>query len=218
MMLKWASVSVAVLGASFLWVPLAAQQNELANGPPAAARRRASDFPNEPGAIAWQSMRGENLYEKGAAQFLKGQYAKAASSYERACDASNSLACTDLGVMYRRGQGVKRDYRRAIGLYRRGCDGGNALGCSNLAIFYYSYDANPQMAGEFLRRGCQLGDTGACLWLSYMYKDGTGISQDEGRAAERYEQSCSLRSEPVCDNSATSKKAFETRSGDLGGP
>ena len=190
------------------------------NRPIARRQLRAnapSDFPNEPGAVAWQSMKGENLYEKGAAQFLKGQYGKAASSYEKACNASNPLACTDLGLMYRRGQGVKKNYRRAVDLYRRGCDGGNALGCSNLAIFCYSYDANPQLAAEFLHRGCQLRDAGACLWLSYMYKHGPGISQDERRAAELYEQSCSLRGEAVCDNSATSKTAFELQSGDIGG-
>src|SRR5207302_10570025 len=49
------------------------------------------------------------------------------------CERGYAAGCSNLGVAYEHGWGVRRDVTRAVALYRQACDAGEALGCGNLA-------------------------------------------------------------------------------------
>ena len=199
----------AILFVILVSTPLKAQRGELAptpaknahDGHPTVSRERA-------GTIPWQNIRGQETYRKAVTLYRKGKFSKAAAFYQKACDASNSNACTDLGFMYSRGEGVKQDYPRAIKLYNRGCEGGTASACTNLGIFYYSgsYDRTV----EFFRRACDGGDGPGCFGLGFMYERGLAVPKSETRAAELYKKACDAGSSLGC----TSLRAF----GELRGP
>src|SRR5215472_1670444 len=127
-------------------------------------------------------------YNEAVRLYKKGKYAEAASVYKKACGHFAS-ACTNLGFMYNRGQGVKLNHSSAADYYRRGCDRGIALGCTNLGIMYWNRDLteNDRYAVELFERGCRNGDSGACRDLGYMYKYGDGVPKDESRAVEEYQ-------------------------------
>ena len=57
---------------------------------------------------------------------------RAAGFYRVACERGYAAGCSNLGVAYEHGWGVRRDVTRAVALYRQACDAGEALGCSNL--------------------------------------------------------------------------------------
>ena len=46
------------------------------------------------------------------------------------------LACSNLGLSYRRGTGVAKDEVKSAELYQKACAGDYLLGCSNLAYSY----------------------------------------------------------------------------------
>jgi TPR repeat protein len=138
---------------------------------------------------AWE----DAVYNQAVALYKQARYAQAASVYERACNRS-AKACTNLGFMYAKGQGVKMSRSLAAEYYKRGCDNGNALGCTNLGIQYLLHDPpkNDSHAIQFFELGCRSGDSGGCRELSYMYRHGFGVLKDEARAFELYQQAVQL--------------------------
>jgi TPR repeat protein len=60
---------------------------------------------------------------------------QAAQAFRRGCAGDDFAACSDLGVMYGRGQGVPQDLSRARELFQKACDGGAQSGCDNLKLF-----------------------------------------------------------------------------------
>ena len=135
----------------------------------------------------FQVGRGDN--NRGAQLYQEGRYIEAAAAYRMECDHFNARACTDLGVMYRRGQGVRKDYHRAADLSLRGCDGGNAVGCTNLGLMYWNnvMPKNDERAAELFARGCDGGDNNGCRALGFMYENGQGVPKDQSRAALLYQ-------------------------------
>ena len=133
---------------------------------------------------------GEDNYHRAAVFYLKHSYGEAAANYQIACDRLNAKACTDLGVMYRWGQGVKRNYPRAAALMLQGCDGGNALGCTNLGLMYWNnvMPKDDERSVELLQRGCEGGDNNGCRVLGFMFEMGLGVSKDLNRAALFYQK------------------------------
>lgn len=134
-----------------------------------------------------KSVWGDTLYNEGIRLYNRGQYVEAAVAYKRACDRF-AKACTNLGFMYSRGQGVKLSRPVAAGYYQRGCDEGDALGCTNLGIMYWNrvLPKSDEQAIELFERGCRNGDSGGCRDLGYMFGHGDGVHKDENRAAEQY--------------------------------
>lgn len=129
-------------------------------------------------------------YSRAARLYQSGRYTEAAPIYQIACDKLNAKACTNLGVMYRRGQGVKRSFPRAAQLLLEGCDGGNGLGCSNLGLMYW-YGVMPKddhRAAALFQRGCDEGDNNGCRVLGFMYENGQGVTKDPTRAAVFYQR------------------------------
>jgi len=137
-----------------------------------------------------RDVRGGDDYSEAARLYQRGRYSEAANAYKIACDHFNAKACTDLGVMCRRGQGVRKNYPRAADLSLRGCDRGNALGCTNLGLMYWSnvLPKNDKRAVELFERGCDGGDKNGCRALAFMYENGQGVPKDITRAAMLYQK------------------------------
>jgi TPR repeat protein len=133
------------------------------------------------------------VYNQAVALYKQGRYAEAASVYEKACNRF-AKACTNLGFMYAKGQGVRMSHSLATVYYRRGCDNGNALGCTDLGIEYLVHDPpkNDSRAVQLFEQGCRNGDGGGCRDLGYMYKNGLGVLKNETRASELYQQADQL--------------------------
>jgi hypothetical protein len=149
---------------------------------------RASEGMNMRGSDA--AYPDEEEYSRAARSYQKGFYSEAVASYQIACDNLNAKACTDLGVMYRRGEGVKRNFPHAADLLLRGCNGGNGLGCSNLGLMYW-YGQMPKddhRVVALFQQGCDKGDKNGCRVLGFMYENGQGVTKDPKRAATFYQR------------------------------
>ena len=102
----------------------------------------------------------KNLIESGKEAYSKGDYQKAAQLYQKACDTGEAGGCSNLGVLYADGQGVKQDYQEAAQLYQKACDEGWAGGCSNLGVLYadgQGVKQNFPTAKQYYGKACDLG-------------------------------------------------------------
>ena len=77
-----------------------------------------------------------NDFDKAINLYDQGNFAKAVQLFQKACDGGDASGCSDLGVLYANGQGVKQDYFKAVELYQKACDGGHASGFYNLGVSY----------------------------------------------------------------------------------
>jgi hypothetical protein len=147
------------------------------------------------GVLGFQNRPGEEEYNRAVGFYLERSYLEAAAAYQIACNKLNAKACTDLGVMYRLGQGVKRNYPRAAELLQLGCDGGSGLGCSNLGLMYWNnfMPKDDKHAADLFRRGCDTGDRDGCRVMGFMYEKGLGVAKDSERAARFYQKAHEYR-------------------------
>jgi hypothetical protein len=103
----------------------------------------------------------------------------------RGCDADDAAACTMAGREHQRGQGLPRDLAKAEVFFRRGCalgdadacervhgielskrcDHYSAFACRELAEAYTrgrGVDSDRNIAAQFYRKACLLGESAAC--------------------------------------------------------
>ena len=71
----------------------------------------------------------KDLFELGLEAYDKGKFDKAAKQWQKACDDEISPSCSNLGVLYLKGQGIKHDHIKAIKLFKKACDLGYQRGC-----------------------------------------------------------------------------------------
>ena len=144
--------------------------------PAYAARKQESSAATIHSNVApASSLPKEDLYDRALALYRKGQYAKAAPLYRKACEGGNGSACTNFGYMYERGLGVDKNESSAATLYRRGCGAADAQGCTNLALLYFrgrGVEKDLHRAAELDQRGCEGGSASGCANLGTIYSEG----------------------------------------------
>lgn len=56
-----------------------------------------------------------------------GQSSQEPAALQKSCDDGNARACSDLGLLYTKGEGVPKDAARAAQLYQKACDAGRGV-------------------------------------------------------------------------------------------
>ncbi|GAA9921179.1 hypothetical protein VN0841_04130 [Helicobacter pylori] len=74
----------------------------------------------------------EELLNLGMLSYDKQDFSKAKGYFEKACDLNNGGGCSNLGVLYYNGDGVKQDSKKAAALFKKACKLGNQLACEML--------------------------------------------------------------------------------------
>ena len=116
-------------------------------------------------------------------------YARAATLYERVCEAGVSEVCNTLGELYERVPGFESEAKRVPDLYERACTAGSATGCLNFGLVRASREEFAQAALLF-DRACTGGSNAACFQLAGAYQRGEGVEADLARAVALYDQTC----------------------------
>ena len=122
---------------------------------------------------------------------------------KRGCDGGSAGACTNLGLLYERGDGVEKDQQRAGQWYQKGCEGNDSWGCDDLALMYRDgrgVEVDVVRSAELLQKSCELGLARGCGDLGVAYGTGHGVIKDEGRAATLYQQACEGQVFIACSN------------------
>lgn len=141
--------------------------------------------------------------QNGVNFFKQKEYAKAAVSFKKACENSNTDGCYYLSRVYAEGLGVKKDISKASKLFEKSCQGGNAYGCGDLAYLYLTGEnmkQNKLKATELFTKACNGGDSESCSAVGIMYAKGDGVDQNDYTAKNFFKKGCELNNESSCKN------------------
>jgi len=109
-------------------------------------------------------------YNVAKAADYDGDYKKAVQYYQKSCqDDKIAAACSNLGILYHQGLGVKQDYSKAKKYFEKACN-----------------DKSDEIAV-------------ACYGLGLLYNDGQGVKQDHLKAKEHFGKACDLKHKTGCD-------------------
>jgi Sel1 repeat-containing protein len=129
--------------------------------------------------------------------------AMASRLFQRACDLGSAAGCNNLGLAYKRAQGVPEDYVLAMTSFERACSGGLAEGCSNQGVLYehgLGVSVNLGDAQRLYQQACRRGSALGCSNLGALYAQGRGVVADQQAAARLFGDACSAGSAIGCSN------------------
>jgi len=120
---------------------------------------------------------------------VKQDYAEAVRWFRKAAEQGHAGAQSNLGVMYKNGQGVKRDHAEAVRWFRKAAEQGQAKAHYNLGVMYANGQGVKQDYAEavrWLRKAAEQGDAHAQYNLGVMYENGQGVKRDHAEAVRWY--------------------------------
>jgi hypothetical protein len=127
----------------------------------------------------------------------------AASVYRQACNDGDTDACTIVGRMLARGQGIPEDHAQAAAVWRKGCEAGAMDSCSGLGVQYLrglGVAKDVGKAVELYRKACEGGSMTGCNNLGMLHVKGLGVAKDPNKAAQLWRKACEGGSMSGCSN------------------
>ena len=124
-------------------------------------------------------------FQKGEDAYNRGDYATALREWKPLVERGDANAQYNLGVMYRKGQGVPQDYKTAMKWYTLAAEQGITPAQSYLGFMYDQGLGVPQdykTAIKWLTRAAEKGFEFSQFVLGHMYAEGEGTLQDYTRA------------------------------------
>ena len=86
---------------------------------------------------------------------------------QKACQNKDAKACTDLGILYLTGDGVKTNHPLARNLFIRGCRGFQLKACHYLGIMYKrganGVTRDIKKSKKYFAHGCKKGYEASCV-------------------------------------------------------
>jgi TPR repeat protein len=140
--------------------------------------------------VLFGSVGCSNNLQKGLSAYISGDYATALREWKPLAKQGYANAQYNLGLMYRKGQGVIQDYKTAVKWWKLSAKQGNARAQINLGVMYEKGQGVPQdykTAVKWYRLAAEQGKAKAQSNLGVMYQFGTGVSQNYEEAARWYE-------------------------------
>lgn len=128
----------------------------------------------------------------------KGDFRKAKSLAEQACNNGDKRGCGVLSVIYREGLGIKKDSFKAAALSEKSCRLKNPVACVELGRIYEEGEGgipqNNVKAKGLYSEACILNDASGCVSLGFMYITGKGVKRNFSKGNDYFEKACSLNS------------------------
>jgi TPR repeat protein len=148
-------------------------------------------FAGVPVLAAWLLLSATALadFKDGERAFDAGDYAAAIVEWRPLAADGDARAQTNLGHLYRLGQGVERDYGEALKWYRLAADQGSTRAQANHGNMYIEglgVEADPIAGVALFRQAAESGFSVAQLYLGDFYRLGEVVVLDPEQAALWY--------------------------------
>ena len=135
----------------------------------------------------------------------------AASFFQKACDLNLCTACTDLGNMYYRGEGVPKNFRKAFDLFTKSIEQCPIYEKPYIALgdMHYNGDGIAQdhkLASSLYKKACEQAEQSCnmfeyadqCSFLGELYYTGDRIKQNLKNATMFFNKACNLKHAASC--------------------
>jgi len=120
-------------------------------------------------------------FEDGTAAYDRSDYATALREWLPLAEQGFSGAQVNIGLMYRKGQGVPQDYVKAREWFEKAADHGDGLAALNMAFMYRQGLGVPQdyaAAAGWYKKAALQGEVEAQYNVGLFYGSGTGVPRD----------------------------------------
>ena len=124
-------------------------------------------------------------FKEGMAAIERGDYAAALRMLRPLAEQGDVTAQYNLGVMYRKGAGVRQDDAEAAKWYRRAAEHGYARAQTSLGFMFQIGKGVPldhAEAVKWYKRAAERGYAGAQWRLGFMYRNGLGVPNSSTEA------------------------------------
>ena len=121
-------------------------------------------------------------FQKGLDAFNKKDYATALREWKPLAEQGHTMAQSNLGLMYDKGQGVTQDDKEAVKWYRLSAKQGIAEAQYNLGVLYYRGRGvlqDHKEAAKWWKLAAEQGYVDAQYNLGLLYALGEGVPQDK---------------------------------------
>ncbi len=120
---------------------------------------------------------------------------------ETACESgSSNYACLNLALLYMYGINIDRDIERAERLLKKACASNALPAYRYLALIEDEIKGDIDKAVSYLRKGVEMGDSGAMTNLGIYFMTGRGVELNEGKAIELWKKAANLGEERASIN------------------
>jgi TPR repeat protein len=119
--------------------------------------------------------------EDAYAAYERGDYATAYRLIKSLAEQGNAKAQFNLGLMYKKGEGVPQDYTETMKWYRKAAEQDLADAQYNLGVMYHEGEGVPQEyteAMKWFQKAAEQEYAKAQYNLGVMYHEGEGVPQD----------------------------------------
>lgn len=144
-------------------------------------------------------------FNDGVKFFKNGEFSRAASLFEKACNDNIEEACNNYAVMLATGQGVKIDILKAAELYTKTCELGDGNACYNAGAILINYSEELKNFSDVISlfdKACELGSGEGCYNMAAVYISGIGQNVDMDKAGEYFQKACEMSgNSQACQNS-----------------
>src|SRR5208282_6041829 len=126
--------------------------------------------------------------------FAAKDYAHALPPLQKAAEAGNAWAMTNLGWLYESGRGgLPKDDAQAVSWYQKAAEAGDALGMACLGVMYENgrggLPKDDAQAVSWFQKAAEAGDAHGMANLGFMYANGRGgLPKDDARAVSWYQK------------------------------
>jgi len=120
-------------------------------------------------------------FQKGVTAYNSGDYATALREWKPLAKQGDASAQYNLGIMYKKGEGVPQDDKTAVKWYRLAAKQGHADAQFGLGVMYKNGWGVPQddkTAVKWYKLAAKQGYAPAQRYLGNMYYNGLGVLQD----------------------------------------
>jgi hypothetical protein len=141
------------------------------------------------------------IEQQGEALYKDARYTEAEPLLAQACTGGSVDACSYLGSMYEKGNGVTKDYSKAVTLLSKSCDAGNADGCNGLGQMFGNGKGvakDDDKASGLYKKACDGGSAAGCNDLGIMFQAGRGCGAFCAYYHDHYPEAVTLYSK-ACD-------------------
>ncbi|HHF3821858.1 TPA: tetratricopeptide repeat protein, partial [Haemophilus influenzae] len=124
----------------------------------------------------------EQQFQQGLEATKRGDYQTAFKLWLPLAEQGNASIQFNLGLMYKKGQGIKQDDFEAVKWFRKAAEQGEANAQFNLGVMYANGRGVKQDDFEevkWYRQAAEQGHAKAQYNLGNMYANGRGVKQDD---------------------------------------
>jgi len=141
--------------------------------------------------------RARTIYELGRVYDKLAEYESANRLFLKSCNLGYPIACYNLGINYRHGDGVIRDLNKTLFYFKKACFENISEPCNSIGYIYENMKRY-LVASKYYAKSCNLGNGMSCSNLGKLYYSRKIAGSSDAKAMALFKLGCKLGNRESC--------------------